>query len=133
MCDGLNIITSLNPRPRAGGVCIYVANILANHTVCIDECSTVITYYKIITLVTTRQITNVCFVTIGAYKLPEGNIGKCTKFLYGVFDDKLVTNKEIWILGDLNTNLPKRDNPNTVILQRFSKKKRAKTVGRCNN
>ena len=120
-CDRLKNITSLNARPTAGGVCIYIANTWANYTVCIEACSTVTPDYEILTLVTTRP-DHRFFATICVYKPPKGNLNKCIKFLYEILDHNRLKKKEIWILGDFNTDLVKRDNPNTVSLLNFAKK-----------
>ena len=120
-CDRLNNITSFNARPTAGGVCIYVDNVWANYTKCIYDCSVITPDYEIITIVTSRP-NHKAFVTIYVYKPPKGKIDKCIKFLLEILDNNDVINKEIWIMGDLNTDLLKRDNPGSIQLQKFAKK-----------
>ena len=56
------------------------------------------------------------------YKPPKGKISKCIEFLNEILACKDIVKKEIWILGDFNTDFLKRNNVHSVALQMFSKK-----------
>ena len=119
--DRKNNIGSFRSRPTAGGVCIYVKNYLYNFTKVFDE-GTAITYdYEIISTITTRP-DHRQFVAICVYKPPKGNLRKCTDFLSTILSKGILNKKEIWILGDFNTDLLKRDDANTIVLQNFAKR-----------
>ena len=119
--DRKSNVRSLNARPTAGGVCIYVDNSWSNYSTRIDECTSVNSDFEILTLVTSRP-SHRFFVTICVYKQPKGNLSKCIDFLNEILNHKILQKKEIWILGDFNTDLHKRDNSMTVLLHRFTKK-----------
>ena len=120
-CDRKNNVVSYNARPTAGGVCIYMDNSLVNFTVRIDEFCTITQDFEILTLVTTRPCHRY-FVTICVYKPPKGKLSKCIDFLNSILNNNQVHKKEIWILGDFNTDLLKRDDSNTILIQNFAKK-----------
>ena len=116
-------INVLNPfdRHTAGGVCIYMNNNLANHSSILNDCSNVTQDFEILTLVTKRP-EHRFFVTICIYKPPKGKLSACIDFLNQILSRNDVSKKEIWILGDFNTDLLKRGDSNTVALQAFAKK-----------
>ena len=58
---------------------------------------------------------------ICVYKPPKGKIKNTIEFLKGIINRKDVKDREIWILGDLNTDWLKRDNTETVKLLSFCK------------
>ena len=55
------------------------------------------------------------------YKPPKGKIENCIKFMKDLVVQYQNMNYEIWILGDLNTDMLRRDDPNTVQLTRSIK------------
>ena len=119
--DRRNDVIPYNNRPTAGGVCIYINNLLSNYTARIDACSAITSDFEVITLSICRPNHRYLSI-ICVYKPPKGSIANCIKFLNSVVGNKEVAKKEIWILGDLNTDLLKRDDRNTVMLQAFAKK-----------
>ena len=120
-CDRKNNVSNYNARPTAGGVCIYINNLYASNTVCIEECTKITQDFEILTLVTTRP-DHRFFVTICVYKPPKGKVSACVDFLNLILARRDISRKEVWILGDFNTDLLKRDDVNTVSLQAFAKK-----------
>ena len=55
------------------------------------------------------------------YKPPKRKIDKCLDFLKSILTQGENKMKEFWILGDFNVDLLKRDNPETIRINRFSK------------
>ena len=113
-CDRRSNLTSYNSRPTAGGVCIYVDNKYANFTTCISEFTKVTIDFEILTLFTKRP-NHRFFVTICVYKPPKGDIIKCINFLKNILAARFVSNSEVWILGDFNTDLLKRGDIKTIM------------------
>ena len=113
------ILLTLNPT--AGGVCIFFKDYLYNFTEVINDSTGVSQDYEIISTLTARP-DHRHFVTICVYKPPKGKLGKCIEFLSTILSKAITSKKEIWILGDFNTDMLKRNDPNTVTLQNFMKK-----------
>ena len=120
-CDRKNNISNLNARPTAGGVCIYLNNIWANYSSILNECTKVTQDFEIVTVITTRP-NHRNFVTICVYKPPKGKLTSCIEFLNSILSRRDIARREIWILGDFNTDLLKRNDSNTVAIQAFAKK-----------
>ena len=120
-CDRKNNVIGYNDRPTAGGVCIFLNNVWANHTKCLHDCTAVTQDFEILTLMTTRP-DHRFFITICVYKPPKGDLQQCIDFLNGILCRRDIVKKEIWILGDFNTDLLKRDDKRTIALQAFAKK-----------
>ena len=119
-CDRRNNISSYNSRTTAGGVCIYLDNKFANFTECLNDYTKVTLDFEILTLLTTRP-NHKHFVTICVYKPPKGDILKCIDFLKNILRDTSLKKKEIWILGDFNTDLLKRGEAKVMALFNFAK------------
>ena len=96
-------------------------NLFANYTIRLDDCSKITGDFEILTLVTTRP-NHSYFVTICIYKPPEGKVSSCIQFLNTILSCRDIARKEIWILRDLNTDLLKRNDVNTVAIQSFAKR-----------
>ena len=120
-CDRKVNILDYKAKPTAGGVCIYMNNQYANYTIRMDDCSKTTQDFEILTLVTTRP-DHRHFVTICVYKPPKGKVSCCIDFLNTILARRDIYRKEIWILGDFNTDLLKRDDTNTISVQAFAKK-----------
>ena len=120
--DRRNNISNSNARPTAGGVCIYLKNIWANYSFMVNECSQITKDFEIMTVVTARP-DHRKFVTICVYKPPKGKLSACIDYLNIVLARRDISRMEIWILGDFNTDLLKRNDIHTVALQAFAKKK----------
>ena len=120
-CDRRNNVFDPNARPTAGGVCVYMNNDVANFTVCLNVCCKITQDFEILTLVTSKPSRR-HFVTICVYKPPKGKLDKCIDFLNEILGRRDILKKEVWILGDFNTDLLKRNDAKTVDLQAFAKK-----------
>ena len=120
-CDRRNNVNYYDTRPTAGGACIYIDNKYANFTEIVLPFTRVTLDFEVLTLITTRP-DHRHFITICVYKPPKGDILKCIEFLKTILADNIVKRKEIWILGDFNTDLLKRDEHKTVSLLSFAKK-----------
>ena len=55
------------------------------------------------------------------YKPPKGKVDNCIKLLTDLVNRFQNTNYEIWLLGDFNIDFSRRDDVNTVKLNRFIK------------
>ena len=120
-CDRRNNVNYYDSRPTAGGVCIYIDNKFANFTEVVLSFTKVTVDFEVLTLITTHP-NHRHFISICVYKPPKGDILKCIEFLKNILADSKCKNKEIWILGDFNTDLLKRDDPKSVTLLSFAKK-----------
>ena len=93
-CDRNINISNYKARPTAGGVCIYMKNNLADHTVCYDAGTKITKDFEMLTLVT--KITNHrYFVTICVYKPPKGKIAACIEFLNNILVNRDIYRNEI--------------------------------------
>ena len=119
-CDRRCNVNSYNDRITAGGVCIYIDNKFANFKSCIPEFTKVTQDYEILTVYTARP-DHRYMLTICVYKPPKGDIFKCIEFLKRIVSDIRYKNREIWILGDFNTDLLKRGEPRTTAMFNFAK------------
>ena len=108
-------------RVFGGGVCIYVGEFFKVFTEKIKKYSTITQDYEILTLTISkpnyRKILIMC-----VYKPPTGKIENCIKFIKEIIQDPLFSKREIWILGDFNVDILKRNDPKSIQLQEFVKK-----------
>ena len=58
---------------------------------------------------------------ICVYKPPTGKIENCIKFLKEIVSDSKLSKREIWILGDFNVDILKRNDPRVITIQEFVK------------
>ena len=119
--DRRDNVSDYRDRSTAGGVCIYVKNYLYNFTKVIVDGTITTPDFETISILTTRP-DHRFIVIICVYKPPRGKLNKCIEFLSALLSKAILRKKEIWILGDFNTDLLKRDDPNTIALQNFAKK-----------
>ena len=77
--------------------------------------------YEVLTLTISkpnfRKLVVVC-----VYKPPKGKTEKCIDFLKTITSNPVYAKREIWILGDFNVDILKRDDVNVVLLQGFVKR-----------
>ena len=116
-------IPDYNVHIIGGGVCIFVAEKWIDYTTCISDRTFVTKDFEIITVTITRLNSKKLF-TASVYKPPRGHVENLVKFMSPLIQKYQKENYEIWILGDFNIYLLKRDNPMTVTLSRFAKKLR---------
>ena len=76
--------------------------------------------YEVVSILVTkpnfRHLLLIC-----VYKPPKGKVSKLIEFLKGIILRRENETREIWILGDFNTDWLKRDCPDTVLIMSFCK------------
>ena len=77
--------------------------------------------FEIVTLTITKPNFRKNFIAC-IYKPPKGNLDSLIKFITPQIDKFQKENHEIWILGDFNIDILKRDNLMTVAINKFTKK-----------
>ena len=120
-CDRKRNIHDYNVHIIGGGVCIYLAKKWFDFSKCIPECSIVNQDFEIWSITIQKPQFRKVFISC-IYKPPKGNINNLIKFLTEKVEKYKRENYEIWIMGDLNTDLLKHDNINTINFTRFMKK-----------
>ena len=121
-CPQQTLTGFFSERQRyAGGVCIYMNNKFANYSELFDKFTKVTQDFEILTVFTARPNFKK-FVTVCVYKPPKGDIKICVEFLISILSDIFIDNKEIWILGDFNTDLLKRGDVKSNVIINFAKK-----------
>ena len=120
-CDRRQNIPDYNLHVTGGGVCIYVGSKWFEFTSVVLEGTIITKDYEIISIIVTKPSFRKLFI-VCVYKPPKGKVEKCLEFLYKLTDKYKQRKYEIWILGDLNVNILKRDDANTVRITRFIKK-----------
>ena len=120
-CDRIKGILDYNIHVNGGGVCIYVAKKWSEFTHQVNEGTVITDDFEIISLSVVKPNFKKLFIAC-IYKPPKGNVEKCLLFLKKLINNFQGKKFEIWILGDFNTDMLKRDDPNTVKTIRFIKK-----------
>ena len=120
-CDRRNNITDYNVHIIGGGVCIYLAKKWYDFSTCIPDCTLVNQDFEILSITIQKPQFRKLFISC-IYKPPKGSINNLIKFLTEKVEKYKRENYEIWIMGDLNTDILKRDNINTINFNRFMKK-----------
>ena len=120
-CDRHDNVNSYSKKEFGGGVCIYIGTPYMHFAEKVNEHSKVTMDYEIITVTISkpnfRKLLIIC-----VYKPPTGKIDRCINFLKLILANPENTKREIWILGDFNVDILKRNEPNVVLLQGFAKK-----------
>ena len=119
--DRRNDVMDYNVHIIGGGVCIYVSQKWVDYTTCLSDRSFVTKDYEIVSISINKPSVKKMII-LCVYKPPKGNLENLIKFLTPLVDKYQKQNYEIWILGDFNVDLLKRDNPLTVSMNSFSKK-----------
>ena len=101
-----------------GGVCIFVNEKWSEYTKYMKDFSNVTMDYEIVTLTITRPNFRKLLIAC-VYKPPKGKIENCIKFLKDLVVHFQNLNYEIWLLGDFNTDLLRRDDIHSIELLRF--------------
>ena len=101
-------------------MCIYVAQKWVDYTQCISDKSYVTKDFEIVTLTISKPNFRKMFIAC-IYKPPKGNLDNLIKFITTQIDKFQKENHEIWILGDFNIDIFKRDNLMTVAINKFKK------------
>ena len=55
------------------------------------------------------------------YKPPKGKIDQCLTYFQEILNNREISRREKWILGDFNVNLELRNEPNALLVNRFLK------------
>ena len=121
-CDRHTNISDFRKNTFGGGVCVYIAKPFSSFSNKISHHTLVCKDFEIITISIDkpnfRKMLVVC-----VYKPPSGKIENCITFLKQILSDPEFIKREIWILGDFNVDLLKRNDPRVISLQAFSKSK----------
>ena len=119
-CDRKKRIRDYNVHITGGGVCIFVLDKWIKFTITIAVFSTITLNYEIVTVTITHPKFRK-FVIACVYKPPKGKVENCIKFMKDLVVYYQNLDFEIWILGDFNTDILRRDDVHTVQLTRFTK------------
>ena len=120
-CDRHDKINDYNKRVSGGGVCIYVGTPYMHFTEKDIDYSKITPDFEILTLTITKpNFRNLLVICV--YKPPSGKVEKCIEFLKQIVSNPRFAKREIWILGDFNVDILKRDDANVILLQGFVKK-----------
>ena len=103
---------------RGGGVCIYVNSDLGPFCNIDKKSSFTNKNLEIISLDLIKPCMKYTKI-ICVYRPPRGDVKECINHLTEILARKENFKKEIWILGDFNVDLLKRDNLNTKRFQSF--------------
>ena len=119
--DRFSNVLDFRKNVYGGGVCIYVAKPFSLFSQKIIQYSISCKDYEIVT-VSIKKPNFRHMLIICVYKPPTGKIENCISFIRQILSDRIYSEREIWILGEYNTDLLKRNDPNVIQLQSFSKK-----------
>ena len=104
-------------------VYLYVGDPYRHFTDFLLEYTKVTQDYEVLTVTITkpnfRKLLVLCI-----YKPPTGTVENCIGFFTDIISNPHFAKREIWILGDFNVDILKRDDPNVTLLQGFVKKKK---------
>ena len=117
-CDRKKGINDYNVHIVGRGVCIFVNEKWSDYTKYMKDFSNVMIDYEIVTLTITRPNFRKLLIAC-VYKPPKGKIENCIKFLKDLVVHFQNLNYEIWLLGDFNTDLLRRDDIHSIELLRF--------------
>ena len=120
-------IRDYNVHVIGGGVCIFVSKKWYEFTQVIDEGTCITSDYEIISLEISKPNFRKLFVAC-LYKAPKGNVEKCLSYLKKLVQKYQRLKFEIWILGDFNVDMLKRDDLHTVQVLSFVKKQGLKQL-----
>ena len=108
-------------RVFGGGVCIYVGGQFKSFSERVSRYSIISPNFEIVTVSITKP-NNRKMLVMCIYKPPTGKIDICINFLREILADPVFSKYEIWLLGDFNVDILKRDDAKTILLQEFVKK-----------
>ena len=87
----------------------------------IEKYSKITQDFEIIT-VTISKPNHRKILLLCVYKPPTGKIENCINLLKEIILDPVLSKREIWILGDFNVDILKRNDPKSILIQEFGKK-----------
>ena len=119
--DRKSNITDYKIHIVGGGVCIYVSSLWATHCSILDYATASTKDFEILTIHVARPNHKAMLIS-AVYKPPKGKIEKCTEFINRFVSNYENRTKEIWILGDFNIDLLKRDCPSVIKINSFLKR-----------
>ena len=116
--DRTQNLMDYNVHIVGGGVCIFLSKKWSDYSDVVQDYSFVKYDIEIISVRITRpgfkKILIACI-----YKPQRGKTENCIKTLTDLVNTYQKKNFEIWLLGDLNIDLLRRDDNNAVLLNRF--------------
>ena len=120
-CDRHVKVRDYSKKVFGGGVCIYVGYQFSSYSEKIDKYSKVTSDYEVLT-VTISKPNHRKLLIICVYKPPTGKIENCIMFLKEIISDSKLSKREVWILGDFNVDILKRNDPKVISIHEFCKK-----------
>ena len=120
-CDRKKGLTDYNIHIVGGGVCIFVAPKWIEFTERVPNFTKIDKDFEIVTVTIVRPNFKKLVIAC-VYRPPKGKIDECIKILTDLISTYQSLDFEIWILGDFNIDMLRRDDVNTVQIMRFAKK-----------
>ena len=117
-CDRKNNTADYNTHIVGGGVCIYVSEKWSDFCTVIPEGTQISKDFEMISIEIIKPKFEKIFIAC-FYKPPKGSIEECLKFLETLVNKYKRKKFEIWILGNFNVDMLRRDDINTVRITRF--------------
>ena len=118
--DRKSNINSYGVKNTGGGVCIYVGRKFKDFSNLYEFGSVITVDYETISIVVSKSnFRNLLLICV--YKPPKGKVTKLIDFLKTIMSRQENRKREIWILGDFNTDWLKRDAPDTALIMSFCK------------
>ena len=105
---------------RGGGVAIYVKAKWVPFVSVYTPGTEITGDYETLSLRVDKPGSRKTFICV-TYKPPKGKIENCLNFFQGLFNDREIHKRERWVLGDFNVNLQARNEPNSLLVNRFLK------------
>ena len=120
-CDRHNNVDNYTKKIFGGGVCIYVGDPYLHYSEKANDYSKITPDFEIVT-VTINKPNHRKLVIICVYKPPKGKIDKLIDFLKSIILTPEYINREIWVAGDFNVDILKRDDANVGFVTGLCKK-----------
>ena len=120
-CDRVQGITDYNVHIIGGGVCIYMSKKWFEFTTLVNDGTCITKDYEVLSIEVNKPTFRKLFIAC-LYRPPKGDIENCLIFLKNLVYQYQQQNFEIWILGDFNIDVLKRDDLKTVRLLSVCKK-----------
>ena len=103
---------------RGGGVAMYVKTKWVPYISVYEAGTTITEHYEALSIQIDKPGYRKTFLSV-IYKPPNGKTENCLSFLQNCLDNREVFKREKWILGDFNVNLQARNEPNSLLVNRF--------------
>ena len=116
--DRISDIYDYDINNIGGGICLYVNSKYTDFSEIKKNGTTTCKDYEIPNvLISKPTFRNLAIINV--YKPPTGKIDNSIVYLKSLFKQVEIAKREIWIIGDFNTDWLKRDSPDTVKMMYF--------------